>query len=342
MKKIISILALLIPILIFAQVPQGISYQAIALNGSGNPVVSSNVGIRLSVLDNSTSGTVLYSETQTKTTNAQGLFNLVIGQGTPSTGTFGTINWNINTKFLKVELDIAGGTNYVLVGSTQLLSVPYALAADSLVTSPGEGITLVSPNGTPYQVTVNDSGQLSLPTSNSSSTAPTQLFLYGSFNGWDAATSLQFDYNGTVFTGYKYITGGTQIKFLAAQNTNVIYGGNSLNGTLISNGNAINVNSSGFYKITVNPVSGIYTITSINVQLYNNTMSYNVPGNYFSATWNVGMSFGFQIGSIEYGDNLGDYSLEINGASISPPTSGPNYYKLFINFNGAATYTVTN
>ncbi|WP_396145925.1 PQQ-binding-like beta-propeller repeat protein [Flavobacterium sp.] len=135
MKRIISLYIFLISTAIFAQVPQGISYQAIAMNSSGNPVVSSNVGIRLSILDNSATGTVLYTETQVKMTNPQGLFNLVIGQGTPTTGTFSTINWGTNSKFLKVELDVAGGTNYVLVGTTQLLSVPYALAAGSLVGS---------------------------------------------------------------------------------------------------------------------------------------------------------------------------------------------------------------
>lgn len=132
MKKIVTLYALISTLFTFAQVPQGISYQAIALNGSGNPVVSSNVGVRLSVLDNSATGTVLYTETHTKTTNAQGLFNLVIGQGTPTTGTFSTINWGTNFKFLKVEMDAAGGTNYVLVGTTQLLSVPYALTAGNL------------------------------------------------------------------------------------------------------------------------------------------------------------------------------------------------------------------
>ncbi|MCZ8198577.1 MAG: hypothetical protein O9267_13320 [Flavobacterium sp.] len=147
MKKTITLLALFISILTFAQVPQGISYQAIALNSSGNPVVSSNVGIRLSVLDNSANGTVLYTETHTKTTNAQGLFNLVIGQGTPSTGTFSTINWGTNSKFLKVEMDATGGTNYVLVGTTQLLSVPYALVAgkvdyNNIKNNPNEVSTL--------------------------------------------------------------------------------------------------------------------------------------------------------------------------------------------------------
>ena len=132
MKKIYFLVTILISIITFAQVPQGISYQAIALNSSGNPVVSSNVGVRLSVLDNSATGTVLYTETQTKTTNTQGLFNLVIGQGTPSTGTFSAINWGTNSKFLKVEMDVTSGTNYALVGTTQLLSVPYALHAESV------------------------------------------------------------------------------------------------------------------------------------------------------------------------------------------------------------------
>ncbi len=129
MKKLLLLSALFISFLTFAQVPQGISYQAIALNGSGNAVVSSNVGIRLSILDNSASGAVLYTETHTAVTNAQGLFNLVIGQGTPTVGVFSALKWETNAKYLKVEMDAAGGTSYVLVGTTQLLSVPYALYA---------------------------------------------------------------------------------------------------------------------------------------------------------------------------------------------------------------------
>jgi hypothetical protein len=129
MKKIISILALFFTLFTFAQIPQGISYQAIALDGSGNPIASVLIGIRLSLLDSSSSGTVLYTETHTPTTNSQGLYNLVIGQGTPTTGTFSAIKWESNSKFLKVEMDATGGSNYSLVGSTQLLSVPYAFYA---------------------------------------------------------------------------------------------------------------------------------------------------------------------------------------------------------------------
>jgi len=141
MKKIALLSLLLISFIGLAQVPQGISYQAIALNGSGNPVVSSNVRLRLSILDNSATGTNLFTETHLKTTNPQGLFNLIIGQGTVVSGTFTTINWGTNSKFLKVEMDAAGGTNYVLVGTTQLLSVPYALRAETVSTIPATALS---------------------------------------------------------------------------------------------------------------------------------------------------------------------------------------------------------
>ncbi len=130
MKKIILIFSLLCSIVLFAQVPQGISYQAVALNPQGFPVGNTLIGVRLSILENSVSGNTIYTETHTTTTNDRGLYNLVIGQGIPVTGQFPLISWANNYKFLKVELDTTGGTNYVLVGSTQLWSVPYALHAE--------------------------------------------------------------------------------------------------------------------------------------------------------------------------------------------------------------------
>lgn len=348
MKKLFSLFVLFISIAIYAQVPQGISYQAIALSASGNPVVSAPVGIRLSILDNSATGTALYTETFLKTTNGQGLFNLVIGQGTATFGTFSGINWKTNSKFLKMELDVAGGTNYALIGTTQLLSVPYALAAKSLALQAGEGITLTSPNGTPYQLTVNDNGELSTPTSNQPSNSPTQLYLYGSFNSWNATTALEFNNYYQNFTGYKYFTSGTQIKFLAAQNSNVIYGGNSLNGELTLNGGPITIPANGFYKITVNNSGGLnlsYTITSINVELEqnyttNSTMSYNVAGNYFYYTSNYGQ-IRFSVDNTTFGDNLADGIIEAGGAYINV-TQGINHlFKLYLNFNTTGNYTVT-
>lgn len=374
MKKIITLTLLIASIFTFAQVPQGISYQAIALNASGNPVVSSNIGIRLSILDNAATGTVLYTETYTKTTNAQGLFNLVIGQGTATFGTFLTINWGTNSKFLKAEMDVAGGTNYVLVGTTQLLSVPYALAADSLVTSPGEGITLVSPNGTPYIVSVNNSGQLSLPTSGVQSSIPNSFYIYGSFNSFDPFGALLMQpytsgYCGNSnFSLYKYLTSGTQLKLLSSNNSSSpVYGANGSNNVVL-NGSAINIPSNGFYLINVNSYTSptslssySFTASSIGISIDTNgygtggSGTYNVATNKFSINL-TGLTTGCQfyfniktcnnnINTQSFGDNLSDGTIDLSGTNISIPglTSTPKNYRvdLILNTGGGGTYTYT-
>lgn len=370
MKKVFILFALCFSSVLFAQVPQGISYQAVAFNGSGNPVVSGTVSVRLSILDNSASGTTLYTETHSKTTNAQGLFNLVIGQGTLVSGNFNTINWRVNTKFLKIEMDATGGSNYTLVGSTQLLSVPYALAADSLVTSPGEGITLVSPNGTPYQLSVNDSGQLSLPTSGATTTVPGTLYLYGTYNNFNASAAqlMSVDaYNGqTSIYCYKYFTAGTQLKFVSSQNANATVYGVNPDLTMALNGAAYTIPSTGFYFFRFydfgdnqTPSLSNYNLMadSISPQLSVNTAngynptSYNSSNNTFSFTIN-GMTnadhFLFQYDNHRMqalGDNLNDGILDYNGVEIGFPgaTSVPKNYRvdLTIGFGGNATYTIT-
>jgi len=369
MKKLLLISALFISFLTFAQVPQGISYQAIALNGSGTPVVSSNVRVKLSVLNVSATGSVIYSETHLKTTNAQGLFNLTIGQGTVVSGVFNTINWGTNSKFLKVEMDATGGTAYATVGTTQLLSVPYALAADSLVTSAGEGITLVSPNGTPYQITVNDNGELSLPTSSTSSpSSPSNFYMYGTFNTFNPTTALLMaNYNSGNLNryGYRYLTAGTELKFLATNSaSSPIYGVN-LSNNLQVNGASYLVDTTGYYLIDlVNGQSPSYPlndfnlgIPSISPQLINANSSnfynstYAVATNKF--TFNLTISannsqqynFYYLDPKGEYhGDNLTDGTIESNGTpiTISNTAATPKNYRveLSINFNGSASYII--
>lgn len=364
-KKLLLLSALFISFLTFAQVPQGISYQAIALNGSGTPVVSSNVRVKLSILDVSAAGTVLYSETQLKTTNAQGLFNLTIGQGTVVSGVFNTINWGTNSKFLKVEMDATGGTTYVAVGTTQLLSVPYALAADSLVTSAGEGITLVSPNGTPYQLTVDNSGNLSLPTSGSTGTTPNQFYFYGTFNSFNPTTSLLFANSPETlsFYGYKYLTSGSQAKFLADNNASAtIYG---LNGSqdVVVGGSAYVVPSNGFYYMEIthydaSPINfqsalfgpqvlvyGPSTTTSINPTYNSATNTLSFVANGIINTNSFTIEFPHPNGSTQHGDFLSDGTIDFGGPAIVFPgsTSTPKNYRIdvVINFNGSGTYTIT-
>lgn len=111
-----------------AQVPQGIPYQAAARNANGQPLVNTTVKVRFSIIDSVATGTTVYQETHSVSTNNVGLFNVNVGLGTASTGTFSGINWGKNFKFMKVELDPSGsGTNYVDMGTQQMMSVPYSL-----------------------------------------------------------------------------------------------------------------------------------------------------------------------------------------------------------------------
>ena len=115
----------------FAQAPQKMSYQAVIRNASNALVANANVGMRISVLQGTANGTAVYVETQTATTNINGLVTVEIGSGTVVSGTFASINWGTNTYFIKTETDPTGGTNYTIVGTSQFLSVPYALFASN-------------------------------------------------------------------------------------------------------------------------------------------------------------------------------------------------------------------
>ena len=115
-----------------AQAPQAFQYQAIARNNQGLPIINQAVSLRISIIAGSTSGNILYVETHNLSTNPYGLFTIQIGQGTVANGAFGTINWASNSHFLKVEMDETGGIAYQDMGTTQLISVPYALHASTV------------------------------------------------------------------------------------------------------------------------------------------------------------------------------------------------------------------
>jgi hypothetical protein len=126
---------LLIPTLVFSQVPQGVGYQAVATDLNGVELINQAISIQASVISSSATGTIEWQETHNTSTDTFGLFNLTIGQGT-STGngaqtSFADISWGTNTHFLKIEMDVLGGTNYSFMGTNQMMSVPYALYAES-------------------------------------------------------------------------------------------------------------------------------------------------------------------------------------------------------------------
>lgn len=123
---------MLLTAFVFAQSPNKMSYQAVIRNNSNVLVTSSTVGMRISILQTSPSGTAVYVETQSPTTNANGLVSIEIGGGTVVSGNFANINWANGPYFVKTETDPAGGTSYSITGTSQLLSVPYALHAKTV------------------------------------------------------------------------------------------------------------------------------------------------------------------------------------------------------------------
>jgi len=371
MKKLYATLGLVIATLVNAQIPQAFSYQTIAFNASGAPISNGNIALKISILDNTATGNVLYTETHAKTTNSKGLVNLNIGQGTATTGNFGGINWGSNPKFVKVELDPQGGSNYTNVGVNQLMSVPYAQVSKTVVTGAGQGIILTSPNGTAYTLNVSDSGALSLPTTTSNSSIPANLYVYGSYNGFNPTDAeLLRNVDGVnKRIGYKYFSANTQLKFIASPgNGSQVYGVDS-QGNLAPNGSFVNIASNGFYRVftVLYAINNSYLIFTENmspqIELYNPSLSasavtYNSSTNTFSATINgiTSSNFsGFRINlpsqsttflNPEYlGDNLNDGNFDIGGSQIMIPnlTSSPKNFKIEfnINFIGTGSYTIT-
>ncbi|MDG1767742.1 MAG: DUF1566 domain-containing protein [Flavobacteriales bacterium] len=113
----------------FGQAPEGFKYQAV-VRDAGNLILNNQaVGMQLTIQQGSVGGTAVYTETFTPTTNGYGLVNLEIGSGTLVSGDFTTIDWANGPFFMETAVDVTGGTSYAVMGTSQLMSVPYALYA---------------------------------------------------------------------------------------------------------------------------------------------------------------------------------------------------------------------
>jgi hypothetical protein len=126
---------------LFGQAPQAINYQGIARDLTGNPLVNQAVGLQLTIHNTTSSGPVDYQETFTVTTNQFGLYTVQIGRGTPVSGTFSAIAWGTASHYLEVAMDPTGGNAYVAAGTSELISVPYALYAETSGTGGPTGAT---------------------------------------------------------------------------------------------------------------------------------------------------------------------------------------------------------
>lgn len=139
MKKTILLFTcyfLLFTIALYGQVPpNAFNYSAVARGPAGQPIAMKTIGIQISIIKTSPTGVAQYIENHFPNTDAFGIFNLVIGTGAVQNGNMSAVNWSNDNYYLKIGMDANGGTNFLTMGTTQLLSVPFAMYAKSAGTA---------------------------------------------------------------------------------------------------------------------------------------------------------------------------------------------------------------
>jgi len=218
MRKSLFFALLLISTISFSQAPQYLNYQAIARDATGT-IISTPIGIQFEILQGSASGTVVYEETNNITPSSAGVFTTAIGAGSPVIGTFSSINWANSPYFIRVSIDPTGGTSYSTVGTSELLSVPYALYAEKAGNTQTVNITGPNVTGTYPNYTITAPGALTPSTGISISggtitnTAPNQTV---SITGPDVSGS----YPNYTITPAAGLTASTGISIVSGTITN--------------------------------------------------------------------------------------------------------------------------
>lgn len=287
----------------FGQVPQAFKYQAVVRDATGGTVVNRVVSLRLSLLEGNPLGNAVYVETHQLATNEFGLVSLEVGHGEPQSGIFESINWGSSDFYLKTELDLAGQGNYSFIGTTQLLSVPYALhagkalvaanAEDDFDKDPQNELQTLSKNGNNILLSQNG-GNLSIDT--------------------DPENELQLISKvGNVISLSQ--NGGN---FVDSDNQNLQISTNQLS---ISNGNTINLDSDPTNEIQIITKNGNTVTLSQNGGNFTDADNQilNVQGNQLSIVngnnVNIDTDPSNEIQTISKTDNL--ITLSQNGGSIS-------------------------
>lgn len=233
MKTTISTIFIFMLSMLNAQSPSKISYQAVIRNASNALVANQTIGMKVSILQES--GTVVYSETYSPApmTNANGLVTLSIGSGTPTLGSFSSVHWYDGTYFLKTEADPAGGTNYTVTGTSQLLSVPYSEFAKGVqpTSSGGSGLQGAAANGLWWGI--YEGG------------------LYRGYIGSYAGNNEDVDFG----TGYGNSTGSTHLTIASVPKLTVDPSGDVGIGTTTPN-----------YRLQVDGITGTFNDSGIRIQ----------------------------------------------------------------------------
>ncbi len=267
---------LIITTSIHAQTPQSIPYQSVARNAAGNLLGSQNLSIRFTIHQATANGTILYRETHNVTTNSLGLFTALIGQGTPVTGTLAGVNWGSGAKFLQVEMDASGGTNYINMGTTQMTSVPYALYAET-ANVPGVAGPAGTNGKTVLNGTVNPTPGNGVDGDFYINTTTKQLFGPKASGAWGSGTSLIGPAGATGAQGIQGLTG--------PQGATGVQGPQGIQGVVGATG-AAGANGKTVLNGTVNPTAG----NGVDGDFYINTTTKQLFGPKTSGVWGSGTS----------------------------------------------------
>jgi trimeric autotransporter adhesin len=316
-----SLILFFIPLLAQSP-PQKISFQAVVRNSANTLISNTSVGMRISILQGSATGTEVYKETYSPNpiTNINGLVTLAIGSGIPQFGTFSTIDWANGPYFIKTETDPAGGTNYTISGTTQMLSVPYALYAAS---SGNVGWGLTGNTGTN-------------PTSNFIGTTDNQDVIFkrnGIFAGKIATSNTYF---GHYYTYYMNSTGSNNAAFGAAAlalnetgNSNTAIGADAL----FSNTTGMENTASGVAALAFNTLGNYNTAMGRDALRSNKANSRSTAMGYGAMyyaddrvagrdTYNTAIGYQALSGSTTAANNTGQGNTAVGDQSLFSNTSG--------------------
>ena len=339
MKKLITFLALIATTVIFAQAPQGFNYQATVRNNSGQLLLNQTVLVKFNILLNSTTGTIVYSENQTATTDDLGHINLVVGKGTATTGTFSTINWGTGNYYLGIELD--SGSGYIDMGTTQLMSVPYALYSQNA--------------STPTIQQVLDAGNIATKTTNTTEGSSLRINTVGGSTSGEFYYGIRSHIDGTngnnrgILAASNGVSQGVNWGLTsyasnsAIENIGVYARGNTLAGT-VSSGHNTGVQGVAYGSINGNDNRGTIGYASGVTATGRN---YGITGaSKGSEVFNIAVGAYSELGTTTNGTNYGVMarasSVTTNGTNYgiySEASNGANNYAGF--FNGNVTVTGT-
>lgn len=269
---------------VYAQTPQKMTYQAVIRDGGNQLMVSQTIGMKISILQGTSNGTLVYEETHFPLTNSNGLISIEIGGGSG----FDTIHWSDGPYFLKTQIDPIGGTTYSIENTSQLLSVPYAFYADSCGTPGPEGP--VGPQGP-----IGLQGQAGTSSCGTINSGDGRIVIYSSTNAWGYGFN---EVSGSNF--YSISISGTLLGAIASDSNIVVYTTTNAYGF-----GKNNVSGSGWYTRTLSSPPEGYIVSSGRIVLYNANEAYGFGKNNTSGSaWYLRSLSGLPTGSFSAGNRI--------------------------------------